>query len=153
MLTATDRITERFWGSVDKNGPDGCWVWTGTLRYGYGYFRQGGKNAVRAHRWAYERIVGPIPEGLQLDHLCRVRACVNPSHLEPVTQRENIMRGESFSALKAAQTHCVNEHEFTPENTRYRADTGHRECKECKRARNREWRRNRKSAATNGAEG
>lgn len=85
----------RFWSKVDKR-PGGCWLWTGTmLRSGYGQFRLG-LGHVRAHRFAYELLVGPIPEGLTLDHLCRVTACVNPLHLEPVTLSENVKRAVPF---------------------------------------------------------
>lgn len=87
---------EKFWPRVDKTGPSGCWLWTGScLPTGYGQVgcRVGGKTYVSsAHRVAYRFVVGPIPAGLQLDHLCRVRRCVNPAHLEPVTPRENVRR-------------------------------------------------------------
>lgn len=112
---------------------DGCWEWTGTRTYGYGRFRLRGKY-VQAHRLMYELLVGPIPDGLQLDHLCRNRACVRPSHLEPVTQRENILRGEGPTANNATKTHCRYGHEFTPENT-YQVKTGGRFCRACARAR------------------
>lgn len=80
----------RFWSKVDKG--DDCWVWTGwTDRDGYGALDVGGK-FTRAHRFAYEELVGPIPEGLTIDHLCRVKHCVNPAHLEPVTAEENTRR-------------------------------------------------------------
>jgi hypothetical protein len=89
-------IRARFWARVEKR-PDGCWIWTGVINHnGYGrytYARPDGRSlASRAHRIAYELLVGPIPDGLQLDHLCRVKACVNPAHLEPVTQDENMRR-------------------------------------------------------------
>ncbi len=91
----------------------GCWIWRGAVnRAGYGAFSVDGTTR-RAHRVSYELRVGPIPEGLHLDHLCRVRACVNPAHLEPVTHAENVRRG-----ARAGQTHCKRGHEFTPENTR-----------------------------------
>lgn len=107
--------------------PDGCWNWPGTLRTdGYGLFA--GK---LAHRVVYEALVGPIPEGLELDHLCRNHSCVNPWDLEPVTHEENIRRGESPWAQKARQTHCKYGHEFTPENTYRRGDTGSRMCRKC----------------------
>ena len=107
----------------------GCWLWLGKLHpAGYGKYR--GKFA---HRVSWEQSNGPIPEGLQIDHLCRTRCCVNPDHLEPVTQRENVLRGVGYAAQRAKATHCVNGHEFSPENTgRFR---GGRVCRACKRER------------------
>src|SRR5438105_2573404 len=122
-------VVERFWAKVEKT--DTCWLWTAsTANGGYGAFVLNDV-IVRAHRFAYELLVGPIPEGLQLDHLCRVRHCVNPAHLEPVTQQENIRRGE-----RATATHCPNGHEYTPENTQIRTGAhrpGTRVCLTCKR--------------------
>lgn len=88
--------TDAFWAKVDKDGPGGCWLWTGyTSPRGYGDTGRYGLSRTRlAHRIAYELTLGRIPEGMQLDHLCRVRRCVNPEHLEPVTPRENIARGD-----------------------------------------------------------
>lgn len=108
-------IGDRFWSKVDATGV--CWLWTAHRDpNGYGRFRLDG--AIRpAHRVAYELLVGPIPEGLTLDHLCRIRHCVNPDHLEPVSRRVNTLRGIGVSALRARQTHCQHGHEFTPENT------------------------------------
>lgn len=106
---------ERFWSKVDKSGD--CWLWTGALRSG-GYGHWWANNAdLLPHRYAYEVTVGPIPDGMQLDHLCRVRHCCNPAHLEPVSQRENNLRSLSPSAENAVKTHCKWGHEFTPENT------------------------------------
>lgn len=77
---------------INRDGPNGCWLWTGTIeRTGYGRFWLGGRQEI-AHRASYALLIGPIPEGLTIDHLCRVRACVNPDHLEPVTLAENIRR-------------------------------------------------------------
>ncbi|MBN9210756.1 MAG: hypothetical protein BGO45_10805 [Microbacterium sp. 71-36] len=91
---ASATVSERFWARVVKAD---CWEWTGSLRTGYGLFRLDGRN-VQTHRWAYEEQVGPIPDGFQIDHLCRNTRCVNPDHLEPVTQAENIRREHAARA-------------------------------------------------------
>lgn len=117
---------------------DGCLEWVGQRgEVGYGRFYAVGKRWVLAHRWAYERWVGPIPDGLVIDHLCRNTACVEPSHLEPVTTWENVvMRGIGPSALNARKTHCLHGHEFTAENT-YRHHNGGRQCRTCRKERQR----------------
>jgi hypothetical protein len=116
----------RFWAKV-KRGRD-CWRWIGGKNgRGYGVFWESGK-LVLAHRWAYEHKVGPIPEGLTLDHLCRNRDCVRPEHLEPVTFAENVARGE-----RATKTHCHRGHPFDKINTYYRKDGNGRECRACHR--------------------
>lgn len=111
---------------------DGCLIFTGKLSHGYGRLRVGGVTYL-AHRLAYEVFVGPIPDGLTLDHLCRNRACVNPAHLEPVTLAENKRRGMSDPARNARKTHCDKGHEFTAENT-YVTSEGYRTCRACRRA-------------------
>lgn len=122
---------ERFWIRVEPEPNTGCWLWSGTLYLGgYGRFTTETRSQQAAHRWAYEHYRGPIPEGLQLDHLCRVRSCVNPDHLEAVTARVNTLRGKGRTARNAAKTHCVRGHEFTPENTRL-CEAGKRKCREC----------------------
>lgn len=121
---------ERFWQKVDRSGD--CWLWTaGRTPEGYGKFWLGGKT-VLAHRVAYTLEHGPIPDRLHLDHLCRVRHCVNPAHMEPVTHRENVLRGEGVAAKAARMTHCKHGHEFTPDNIR-QSTNGVRRCKTCKR--------------------
>lgn len=99
----------RFWAKVEKT--DGCWLWHGKIESnGYGRFRAGGPQ-VSVHRWSYEQVHGSIPEGLHLDHLCRVRNCVNPEHLEAVTCRENVMRSPvAPAAINARKTHCTKGH-------------------------------------------
>lgn len=129
----TAREIERFWSKVDRTVA--CWFWTGTVdTSGYAvlarHLRGRWRNTL-AHRFAYELLVGPIPEGLQLDHLCRIRYCVNPEHMEVVTLQENLRRGFGFAAVNSRKTHCIHGHEFTPENT-YVFD-GHRRCRACHR--------------------
>ena len=127
---------ERFWAKCDKNGPPWngtpCWVWTGYLtKRGYGHFRNG-LAMLGAHRWAYEAIKGTIPTGFELDHLCRVPACVNPEHLEAVSHRVNILRGNSFAAREAQRPRCNKGHPFDLFNTRF-LSRGGRECRACRR--------------------
>lgn len=118
---------------------DGCWIYTGALvGHGYGRLKQG-RRTVLAHRMVYEAHVGPIPEGMELDHLCRRPACVNPAHLEPVSHAENVRRGESGQYL-AERDACSNGHPFTEANTYYRPDGGGRGCRECRRNRTRKHR-------------
>lgn len=111
--------------------PDGCWVWNKGLNdAGYGLTSNGkGKNK-RAHVASYELVRGPVPAGLVLDHLCRNRACINPEHLEPVTRRENTLRGVGASAQNARKSHCPRGHAYDEGNTVLRRRGG-RECRTC----------------------
>ena len=131
---------KRFWDKVAKGSGDECWLWTGRLGdRGYVRFQVDGR-LIQVHRFAYELLVGPIPVGLTIDHLCRVRHCVNPSHLEPVTVQENLMRGESPPALNARKTHCPQNHPYDSSNPK-RDNRGRRVCIECRRERDRAGRR------------
>ena len=124
-------LDDKFNAQVCIDTPSGCWNWTGTRYYGYGYLRPGnGRPPVRAHRWSYQRWVGPIPAGLELDHLCRNKACVNPAHLEPVTHRENLRRSPIASG---ARTACPQGHPYDAVNTlRKRGRSGPaRVCRTC----------------------
>lgn len=130
-----DRILNRV-----AAGPGGCVLATWKLDYlGYARIAVGGssRRSTRAHRVVYEHFRGPIPPGLVIDHLCRVRHCVNPWHLEAVTQAENIMRGTSPIPQQVARTHCPRNHPYDEANT-YVARDGSRECRECRRIRGRE---------------
>src|ERR1035437_4260666 len=128
-------LESRLWAKVNKT--ETCWLWTGNLNGdGYGRLEDGGRRLM-AHRVAYELLVGPIPKGMEIDHVrergCFNTNCVNPDHLEPVTHRENLLRGRSFSAINAAKTHCLNGHEFDEANTYwYEGLRGLcRQCRQC----------------------
>lgn len=120
----------RFFGYVTRD-EGGCWIFELLSRDGYGRFWFKGKQ-MRAHRWAFEFLVGPIPDGFVLDHLCRNRACVNPDHLEPVTQRINTLRGETLPAQNILKLLCVRGHRLDGDNLR-RDAKGRRRCRECHR--------------------
>lgn len=126
----------RFWKTADRSaGHAGCWPWNGsTDKDGYGRFGRTGTD--RACRIAYQFLSGKIPSDMHVDHLCRNRSCVNPLHLEPVSPRQNTMRGNGPAAINFRKTKCINGHEFSTENTYYRAD-GARTCRTCNRERRR----------------
>lgn len=110
----------------------GCWLWTGnTNNAGYGVFWFNDRTGL-AHRWSYEHHKGPLGR-LHVDHLCRTRLCVNPDHLEAVTARENLLRGETKAAANALKTHCPQGHPYDEVNT-YRDKKGRRGCQTCRRA-------------------
>lgn len=127
----------------------GCWIWVGKIfNNGYGCVRvqtNGTRKHFLAHRVVYEEHRGTIPGGMDLDHLCRVRCCVNPSHLEPVSRRENLERGGVITSLRAmaaaknAATHCTKGHEMTKPNTYVYPNGRHRACRICMREYRREW--------------
>lgn len=129
---------EDFWSKVEKT-ESGCWLWVGKVdKDGYGTIHYGKYR--RAHRLSYELLKGNIPEGLVIDHLCRNRACVNPTHLEPVTNHENLMRGSTIAANNLQKTHCRNGHLLAGDNLdRGKQNKGWRLCKTCRREYDRKW--------------
>jgi hypothetical protein len=145
----------RFWSQVNKhsghwwNGTE-CWEWAGGASdTGYGTFWLEGRT-VRAHRYAFTQLNGPIPAGLEPDHLCRNRICVRQSHLELVTGRVNVLRSESVTAINARKTMCLRGHPFTPWNTAIRSranGTTYRACLTCRRAANRAAQERRRAGA------
>lgn len=139
-------IRERFMDVVEKV-PSGCWEWQACKNdLGYGQLALLGGKRVGAHRFSYEKFVGPIPEGMDLDHLCRNPPCVNPAHLEPVTHRENVYRGASLDVAAHLEDKCRRGHDMTPENT-YQFPNGRgRTCRKCMRIRNLRRNRSRKTA-------
>lgn len=135
-------VEDRFWQNVQKT--ESCWIWTAsTMRGGYGQISEGGRakrKNLKAHRWSYEQANGPIPKGLVIDHLCRVRLCVRPDHMEAVTSAVNCYRGKSPASDNALKIQCLRGHEFDDLNTRYSiSKTGEirRVCRECMRIRDR----------------
>lgn len=136
-------VAPRLWAQVERT--DSCWLWTGYRTWnGYGWMSVNNR-AVAVHRIAYELLVGPIPAGLDLDHVrdrgCTNRNCVNPAHLEPVTRSENLRRGRGVEVLRARAakiTHCPRGHAYAEHA--YVTPSGGRTCKICQRARDRAWR-------------
>lgn len=134
-------MIERFESKIIKTG--NCWEWLAyKMSNGYGNFHYKGKTKL-AHRISYQIYRGDIPQGLQLDHLCRNRGCVNPDHLEVVTQQENIKRGDicNDNNPRKKLTHCKNGHEFTKENTII-VNGKSRNCRECHKESMKKYRRN-----------
>lgn len=137
MRTAVDAdVDNRFWSKVDAWGPFACWTWTRARdRNGYGKFWLNGTMHL-AHRVSWQTLVGPVPEGMSLDHLCRNPACVNPDHLEPVTHAENVRRGAG-GAHTRQKTHCPQGHPYDGDNLRIGRTRGERYCRECQRQKDR----------------
>lgn len=124
-ISAIDRFMSHV--TIQANG---CWEWVAAIdARGYGRFWMGGKRT-RAHRFSYEYYTGKVPDGKELDHLCRNHACVNPAHLEAVSHKVNVLRGEGVAALHARNMLCSEGHLLTPENVII--DGGGRRCKICR---------------------
>ena len=127
----------RFWDKVIPEPMSGCWLWIGAIKSnGYGVIRNGarGTGYSYAHRYAYIAFRGLIPAGAQIDHLCRLRCCVNPDHLEPVSCRENLRRGTHPNIILHRNRTCKQGHFLNPENSYYQAD-GRQFCKTCSKRR------------------
>lgn len=146
-LQATDGSLAAKLIAYSEDGPNGCRVWTRCRdKLGYGLIQRKPGRSPSAHKNSYETFVGPVPEGLVLDHLCRNPSCINPAHLEPVPQRENVLRGISLPALNAKKTHCVHGHPLSGDNVIIVArERDRRICVTCKRAFKARWRAERKA--------
>lgn len=143
-------LEKRLWAKVGKGGLNECWLWQGGKSNGYGYINLGpGLGQDLVHRVVYRMLIGPIPEGTALDHVCHNadehcrggadclhRSCVNPRHLEPTTLGDNVLRGRGITAQNARKTHCPAGHPYDEVNTYLRPD-GARECRACSRVKNR----------------
>lgn len=135
VLNEVRTLNQLFWGKVNKT--DSCWLWTGSLKadgYAEFSFRLSGRTkTVYVHRYSYYVLVGPIPAGLQLDHLCQVKHCINPVHLEPVTAKENYRRSGAVY-FQLSKTHCPQGHPYDGTNTRI-TSSNKRICRTCHRER------------------
>jgi len=142
VRTVLDRFREKY--TVDSSS--GCWIWTGSTNgAGYGELRVNNKK-VYAHRWSMENVKGvPIPDGMVIDHLCRNPSCVNPAHLEIVTQSTNTQRGVGIG--RPAATTCKNGHPYDAENTYVRPDGRGKNCVQCVRDRSRAYQQRRRSTS------
>lgn len=151
-FVSTISLHDRFWSKVNKNGPvpecrpdlGPCWIWIASLRKGtnggYGRFRVNTNKLVHAHCFSYEEKYGPIPPGMVPDHLCRVRHCVNDSHIELVTNKENILRGLGITAIQARKTHCLRGHRLSGRNLVGHLKRRIRECRICNKIRKNKFR-------------
>ena len=128
MITRVFTLRERFEMQHEPEPMSGCWLWTGCVSgNGYGYISVN-KKQTGAHRFAFEQRYGRIDDGLTVDHLCRVRVCVNPAHMQTVTGRVNTLRGNGLPAINARKTHCIRGHQFGSDVDKH----GHRHCRRCK---------------------
>lgn len=139
-------VQARFWSKVDRPDDEECWLWTGNRNpNGYGMWKlEGVQRSV--HLWSYEWMVGPVPEGLEIDHKCRVRHCLNPRHLEAVTHQENMLRSQSPVAENAAKRYCPRGHALVEGNlVASTAKRAARQCLTCSREMAREYRARKKA--------
>lgn len=126
-----ESIQDYFWSRVSPEPNSGCWLWAGTLSHGYGEIRFRGRRPIRAHRFSWELINGPIPDGLVIDHRhCRMKCCVNPIHMALCTLAENVAQPDGSVGKQLARTHCPQGHLYSTGNTRFQPN-GRRMCRTC----------------------
>jgi hypothetical protein len=157
-MPAASPYDQRLLAKIDQRGEDECWPWLAAKHAsGHGVFRDPNRKAEHAHVSVYRYFVGEVPEGMELDHACHTRdvsceggpmcphrACVNPAHQEPVTKKENLRRGQSPPAINARKTHCIHDHELSPDNL-MPSRLPDRQCKVCHYEREKRYAANRRA--------
>lgn len=142
-MICDEKTLTRFHSKYIPVTESGCWIWTDHLCRGdYAQFYINGALQM-SHRVSYEIHIGPIPRNMEIDHICRVRCCVNPEHLRPLPHKDNVLCGSGLTAKHALKTHCINGHPFSGDNLQFKPNRNERVCRQCNKDRALAWRRSR----------